>query len=438
MKGKKRRPATKPSEKIAAFYRRIEKLEEVKREQKNIESALKESERKLFTLLGNLPGLVYRCRNDRDWTMEFVSQGCFKLTGYKPSDLVGNRILSYNDLIHPDDREPVWNEVQKALAKNRPFRLIYRIITKSGDEKWVWEQGVGVFAKKGKQLLALEGFITDITERKTIEDMLKQKNKELEASYSELNQLHCELGKKTCLLETAIKKLEETDKAKNEFMANISHELRTPLVAIKGFLELMQRGELGRLSGEQERAIQIAGKNLNKLTMLIENLLAFSSFAERGKKAKSEIGDITAIVESAVMLLEPLIKEKKIEVSLKTADKPLYFLGDPQLVERAMANVLSNAVKFNRQEGKISIELKGEGDLITIITADTGVGIKKSDLPRIFERFFKGESTHAHKYGGMGIGLAIAREIIEAHKGDIRVESEYKKGAVVTVTLPKA
>ena len=129
-----------------------------------LENELREKRREMDTLLSNLPGMAYRCRNDPQWTMLFVSQGCRELTGYEPEELVNNAVVSYAELIHPDDRDRVWREVQEALEKAVPFRLIYRLHTASGERKWVWEQGRGVFSRGG-MLMHLEGFITDITER---------------------------------------------------------------------------------------------------------------------------------------------------------------------------------------------------------------------------------------------------------------------------------
>ena len=134
-------------------------------ERKRAEIALLESERKLQTLMSNLPGMAYRCRNDPQWSMAFVSDGCSPLTGYQASELIENRAIAYADIIHPADRQAVWEQVQQALTERRRFQLEYRIRTASGDEKWVWEQGVGVFSAAG-ELQALEGFITDITDRK--------------------------------------------------------------------------------------------------------------------------------------------------------------------------------------------------------------------------------------------------------------------------------
>ncbi|MGI8911997.1 MAG: PAS domain S-box protein, partial [Rubrobacteraceae bacterium] len=144
-------------------------------ERRRNEEELRESQRALATLMSNLPGMAYRCRNDPDWTMELVSEGSLDLTGYPPADLIGNRRRSYWHLIPPDDREAAWRSVQAALAspERRPFQFNYRITTASGATKWVWEQGRGIFSPEGK-LLALEGFVTDITERKRARDELAQ------------------------------------------------------------------------------------------------------------------------------------------------------------------------------------------------------------------------------------------------------------------------
>jgi PAS domain S-box-containing protein len=151
-----------------------QKVEELSHEVsslKDAEEALMESQRMLSTLMGNLPGMAYRCRNDDDWTMEFVSDGCFALTGYEPHQLKWNREVSYAQLIYPEDRNEVWEGVQSAVAQKKPFRLTYRITDASGGERWVWEQGIGIFSIDD-QMIALEGFISDITDNKRIEEQL--------------------------------------------------------------------------------------------------------------------------------------------------------------------------------------------------------------------------------------------------------------------------
>lgn len=136
------------------------------------EVALVPTEHSLAVLLRNLPGMAYRCRNDTTWTMEFVSYGCLALTGYTAEELTGSHAVAYNDLIVPDDRQMVWDNVQHAVERRVPFVLVYRIRTKDGQEKWVWEQGMGIPDSTGA-VPVLEGFITDITEQKRTEEALR-------------------------------------------------------------------------------------------------------------------------------------------------------------------------------------------------------------------------------------------------------------------------
>jgi len=144
------------------------------------EAHLRERERQLSTLLSNLPGMAYRCENNLAYTMKFVSEGCFDLLGYSPDDLVGDRRVAYGDLIHPDDRTMVWEEIQKALKERGAFRITYRIRKASGDERWVWEQGRGIFDRDGS-LLALEGFIADVTYMVLTTEQLKRRELEQKA-----------------------------------------------------------------------------------------------------------------------------------------------------------------------------------------------------------------------------------------------------------------
>lgn len=189
-------------------------------DEKLIKAQLQESKRALATLLSNLPGMAYRCQNNLNWTMEFVSQGCIELTGYQPEDLINDKKISFGELIHPEDRQVGWNNVQKSLDKKIPFQRTYRIRRYLGEERWVWEQGRGVFNSTG-ELIALEGFITDITEQKRIEAELKKHRDYLEKIVQERTD---ELSKTNQRLQQEIakhKKTEEALREGNEAMNNI-------------------------------------------------------------------------------------------------------------------------------------------------------------------------------------------------------------------------
>ena len=139
---------------------------------KQAELALKESKISLSSLLRNLPGVAYRCKNDKNWTMEFISEGCLNLTGYTSDQLVNNNNISYADLIHPEDKDLVWEKVQEAINERKSFKLIYRLLTSNNKIKWVWEQGNGIFSPDN-ELLYVEGLINDVTEQKLIEEALQ-------------------------------------------------------------------------------------------------------------------------------------------------------------------------------------------------------------------------------------------------------------------------
>lgn len=137
------------------------------------EEEIKERARVYSTLLSNLPGFVYRCRNDRNWTMEFISSGCEEITGYKPEEFINNNLIAFNDIIAAEYQEVIWNEWQKILKEKSFFEYEYKIVTKDGSTKWIWERGRGIYSNSG-ELLFLEGFIADITERKQSQDALKE------------------------------------------------------------------------------------------------------------------------------------------------------------------------------------------------------------------------------------------------------------------------
>jgi PAS domain S-box-containing protein len=151
---------------------------------KQTEKALIESERKLSKLMGNLPGMAYRAINDQFRTMKYVSAGCKWLTDYSPFELIDNSKKAYMDMIHPDDKDDVFHQIQSALASGRPFQMEYRITTASGKLKWVWEEGLGIVAEDGS-VNEVEGFISDMTEHKMEEQQLRKENIRLKSSIKE-------------------------------------------------------------------------------------------------------------------------------------------------------------------------------------------------------------------------------------------------------------
>lgn len=153
-------------------------------DRKRTEASLRETERRLATVISNLPGAVYRCKADDNWTIEFLSDGYRSLTGYDPSPLIGQSGIRHSELIHPDDRQTEFDAMQQAVARKEHYQVEYRLRTAAGEEKWVWEQGTGMFSESG-ELEAIEGFTTDITDRKRGEEELQELNEQLEQRVQE-------------------------------------------------------------------------------------------------------------------------------------------------------------------------------------------------------------------------------------------------------------
>ncbi len=179
-------------------------------EQKLAEEALRESRRELSMMLSNLPGMAYRRRNDPLRTMDFISQGCLHVTGYSPEDLIGDARRSFDDLIHPDDREAVRQDVQASLEAREPFQLVYRLMTAEMKTKWIWEQGRGTYREDGT-LAAIEGFMADITERRMMEEALKKARAELEEKNAELGSKNREMEKERALAHKVLESILQKD-----------------------------------------------------------------------------------------------------------------------------------------------------------------------------------------------------------------------------------
>jgi len=199
---------------------------------KEIEEKLEEKNRVLQTLTDNLPGMVYRCKNDYDWTMEVISDGVFPLTGYQKEEMLYNRDVSYGSIIHPDDQKKVWDFVEDGVTNNKPFLLKYRIICKDGSFKWVWEQGRGVF--QGEALIALEGYISDITPEVIAQEALWKLAHSIEHLKEGIFWFTCE----GLIYDTNIAFSEFSDKSKEEILK--SHVNTLPFILqSKTWAELM-------------------------------------------------------------------------------------------------------------------------------------------------------------------------------------------------------
>ncbi len=362
--------------------------------------AMPEPERALATLLANLPGMAYRCLNEPDWPMQFMSQGCLEVTGYPPEAFVMNARLAYGEIIHADDRARVWDEVQEAVQADRPFTLQYRIRTADRQERVVWERGRAVRDPEGR-LLSLEGFIQDITARV-----------ELEQRY-----LHAQ-------------KLE----VMGQLAGGVVHDINNMLMVIRAFLDMAQ---LDQKPDAPEDWVHPALQAVERGAVLTRQLLTIA------RKQPSQVRplELNALLEGFVALFErPL--GKAVHLELRRSEEPAWVLGDPGQLEQVLMNLCINARDAMPNGGRLGLRCRvaPHGDVVNachqdyavVEVSDTGTGIDPAIQQDIFSPFYT--TKPADK--GTGLGLSTVASIVQQHRGHVRLHSEPGQGSRFEVWLP--
>lgn len=236
---------------------------------------------------------------------------------------------------------------------------------------------------------------------------------------------------------TDVTKQKELDRMKSEFMATVTHELRTPVVSMQHSLQLLLEGRAGLLSQMQRKFLDLAARNLTRLKQLIDDLLDFSKLESRRMELHLQRCSLQHLVEEACRTLEPWARSKELRLELKQNGSLPEVSLDPGRITQVLHNLIGNSIKFTPRGGRITVgaSVHPVPSRVEVSVADTGVGIAREDLPKLFKKFQRvGEGSR--QSGGTGLGLAIAKEIVELHRGSIGVESEKGQGARFTFDLP--
>jgi signal transduction histidine kinase len=255
---------------------------------------------------------------------------------------------------------------------------------------------------------------------------------------TELTRLEEELRESYVKLENAFAELKENDEIKSEFISTASHELRTPITVISSYVEMFEGGMLGELSSIQRDKVAIISSQIEHMIRLVEDMLDVSRLESKVLKINKYPIWIDDIAKKVIDDLSRLAGLKEQSVSLTVEGLHSEIEGDGRRIKQVFNNLLTNAIKYTQENGKIDVIITNEPEEVCVSIIDNGIGVAKKDEYRIFEKFYTGSgSSLTRESGRMGLGLAIAKGIIEAHDGHIWVESEIGKGSTFIFTLPK-
>ena len=259
---------------------------------------------------------------------------------------------------------------------------------------------------------------------------------EVRSGSSEMAELAVQFNAMADRLEESVEIIRRDRDRSRDFLADVSHELRTPLAALRTFNELLKEGAADDPEARSE-FLESSGQQIERLDWLAQNLLELSKLDSGLVLLDLRPDDLRAAVETAVEQSTAAARRRGIDLKLHLPDAPIRIRHDPQRIGQVVANLVANAVKFTQRGGSVSVDVAPTPDGARIEVVDTGVGIDATELPHIFERFYRGSRANEARGSGSGLGLAIVRSIVDMHGGAVEVESRVGKGSRFTVTLPR-
>ena len=378
----------------------------IKRER--AENRLRESNAALQIISQNSPTLIYM--KDRAGRMLNANRAMLEILGKTSAQVIGKTVMKYTDdeaaaaLIADNDRRIIESGVTETLEDEIHVKNVRRTFLST---KTPYRGANG-------EIIGLVGISFDITERKQIE-VEREKLLALEHQAREIS--------------------EQANRAKDEFIALVSHELRSPLNAMLGWSRILQEQK----SDAQitEHALNVIVRNGLSQARLIEDLLDIARLDKGKLRLEITPLNLAPIIETALETVRPEIESKQIKLTVNLDEAANPAAGDEDRLRQVFENLLSNAVKFTTNGGSVGVRLRAVGAHAEIIISDDGQGISADFLPQIFERFRQADASNSRRHGGLGIGLSLARDLIELHDGTITAHSAGEnKGTIFTVLLP--
>jgi len=384
---------------------------------KETTAALSAVSRRLEEVVADVPGVVWEAwgqPNAASQRIDFVSNHVQTMLGYAPAEWTATPNF-WLTIVHPDDKERAGRESLAIFTGGVGGRQEFRWVSRDGRVVWA-EAHSSVILDEQQRPVGMRGVTLDITERKQLEQeraALLQRERQARADAVAANRL------------------------KDDFLATLSHELRTPLNAILGYSRMLRTGVIDR--ERQERALEIVERNATALSRIVADVLDISRIVAGKVQLNVQVIDLPMVVEEAIATIRPAAEAKGVRLQTLMDIEAGPVLGDGDRLQQVIWNLLSNAVRFTPRDGLVQVRLDRIDANVEIVVSDTGAGIAPEFLPHVFERFRQADSRLSREYGGLGLGLAISRELIELHGGTVRAESDgLGRGATFFVTLPRS
>jgi len=389
------------------------------------EKLLRESEDRYRDLFENARELIQVVAPDG--SLLYVNRAWRETLGYKEEEVAG---LSLFQVIHPESRAHCQDLFRRLLAGEKLERIEAEFLARSGQRIVV--EGSCSCRFQGGQPVFLRAIFSDITARREAEAEIRGLTATLEQRVLERTQQLASLNRE---LELRNREVERANRLKSQFLASMSHELRTPLNAVIGFSELMSEETAGPLNDKQRRYIEHVLNGARHLLQLINDILDLAKVESGQLLLRPEAFSLAEALPEVLSTIKPLAMNKRIQVESRVGAE-IHLNADRIRVKQILYNLLSNAVKFTAEGGQVWIDARRSNGSVRVTVGDTGIGIPPEEHQAIFNEFYQVGTTTKGVREGTGLGLAISRRLVEAHEGNIWVESEPGKGSRFSFTVP--
>jgi len=376
-------------------------------------SELEVHRRRVEDIVSHVPGVVWEAWGKPDAAnqrIDFVSNHVETMLGYSEQEWLSTPNF-WLTVVHPEDKQRAAAEAAAIFASGKGGSSRFRWVHRDGHEIWVESQSIVVCDESGP--VGMRGVTTDITA--AVQAEIERAELLERESY-------------------ARQQAEEASRLKEEFLATVSHELRTPLNAVVGWSRLLHSGQLDEAGATH--AVEVIERNAAAQRQIIEDLLDVSRIVSGKLRISTQPIDLLLTIHAAIDAVQPAAEAKQIKIATHIAAPDAIVRADSERMQQVFWNLLANAVKFTPARGTIDVYLDREGSLAEIRIEDSGPGVPPEFLPRIFERFSQADGSSTRKHGGLGLGLAIVRHLVELHGGTVSAANREAGGALLSVKLP--